>query len=64
MARSLQQLGFTLDEIIDALRAHDAGQTREEDQLWRLEAVIDRVDAKHPRRVRPARRDRSMPFPS
>ena len=46
MARALQQLGFTLDEIIDALRAHDAGQDREADQLWRLEAVVDRIDAK------------------
>jgi DNA-binding transcriptional MerR regulator len=46
MARALQQLGFTLDEIIDALRAHDAGDTSEASQLWRLEAVIDRIDAK------------------
>lgn len=46
MARSLQQLGFTLDEIIDALRAHDAGETSEASQLWRLEAVIDRIDTK------------------
>ena len=46
MARSLQQLGFTLDEVIDALRAHDAGETEREDQLWRLDAVVDRIDAK------------------
>jgi DNA-binding transcriptional MerR regulator len=46
MARSLQQLGFTLDEIIDALRAHDAGQASETSQLWRLEAVLDRIDAR------------------
>jgi DNA-binding transcriptional MerR regulator len=46
MARALQQLGFTLDEIIDGLRAHDAGDTSEASQLWRLEAVIDRIDAK------------------
>ena len=46
MARTLQQLGFTLDEIIDALRAHDAGETSEASQLWRLEAVVDRIDAK------------------
>jgi len=46
MARSLQQLGFTLDEIIDGLHAHDAGETSEADQLWRLEAVIDRIDTK------------------
>lgn len=46
VARALQQLGFTLDEIIDALRAHDAGETSETSQLWRLEAVIHRIDAK------------------
>jgi DNA-binding transcriptional MerR regulator len=46
MARMLQQLGFTLDEIIDALRAHDAGETSEASQLWRLEAVVDRIDAR------------------
>jgi DNA-binding transcriptional MerR regulator len=46
MARALQQLGFTLDEIIDGLRAHDAGETSETSQLWRLEAVIDRIDAR------------------
>jgi DNA-binding transcriptional MerR regulator len=46
MARALQQLGFTLDEIIDALRAHDAGETSEASQLWRLEAVVDRIDTK------------------
>src|SRR4051812_33198016 len=45
-ARALQQLGFTLDEIIDALRAHDAGETTGADHLWRLEAVVDRIDSK------------------
>jgi DNA-binding transcriptional MerR regulator len=44
-ARSLQQLGFTLDEIIDALRGHDAGETCETGR-WRLEAVLDRIDAR------------------
>jgi DNA-binding transcriptional MerR regulator len=46
MARALQQLGFTLDEVVDALRAHDAGETRREDQLWRLDAVVERIDAR------------------
>jgi DNA-binding transcriptional MerR regulator len=46
MARALQQLGFTLDEIIDALHAHDSGEASEASQLWRLEAMIDRIDAK------------------
>jgi DNA-binding transcriptional MerR regulator len=46
MARALQQLGFTLDEVIDALRAHDSGETNEASQLWRFAAIIDRIDAK------------------
>jgi DNA-binding transcriptional MerR regulator len=45
-ARALQELGFTLDEIIDALRAHDAGETAGASHMWRLDAVIDRIDAK------------------
>jgi DNA-binding transcriptional MerR regulator len=45
-ARALQELGFTLDEVIEALRAHDAGETGREDQLWRLDAVVDRIDGK------------------
>jgi DNA-binding transcriptional MerR regulator len=46
MARTLQQLGFTLDEIIDALRAHDAGTATCESEQWRLDTVIDRIDTK------------------
>jgi DNA-binding transcriptional MerR regulator len=46
MARALQQLGFTLDEIIDALHAHDNGEATNTSQLWRLEAAIDRIDTK------------------
>ena len=46
MARALQRLGFTLDEVIDALRAHDAGTATCESELWRLEAAIDRIDEK------------------
>lgn len=45
-ARALQQLGLTLDEIIDALHAHDTGEAAEASQLWRLEAVVDRIDAR------------------
>jgi DNA-binding transcriptional MerR regulator len=44
MARSLRELGFTLDEIIDGLRAHDAGTATCESELWRLEAVLGRID--------------------
>lgn len=45
-ARNLQNLGFTLDEIVDALRAHDAGTATCESELWRLDAVLDRIDAR------------------
>jgi DNA-binding transcriptional MerR regulator len=45
-ARALQNLGFTLDEVIDALRAHDSGAATCGSELWRLEAVVDRIDAK------------------
>src|SRR5688572_8792507 len=46
MARDLQDLGFTLDEIIDALQAHDDGGATCESERWRLEAVVDRLDAR------------------
>ena len=46
MARSLQQLGFTLDEIVDALRAHDAGTATCETEQWRLDAVLARIDTR------------------
>jgi DNA-binding transcriptional MerR regulator len=45
-ARRLQQLGFTLDEIVDALAAHDAGAATCESERWRLDTVLDRVDAR------------------
>jgi len=45
-ARALQNLGFTLDEVVDALRAHDAGTATCESELWRLESVVDRIDAR------------------
>src|SRR6266487_5982261 len=53
MARSLQSLGFTLDEVIDALRAHDAGGATCDSERWRLEAVVEdrkstRLNSSHP----------------
>ena len=45
-ARRLQELDFTLDEVIDALAAHDAGTATCESERWRLEAVLDRIDAR------------------
>jgi DNA-binding transcriptional MerR regulator len=46
MARELQRLGFTLDEIVDALHAHDGGATTCENERWRLDAVVERIDAR------------------
>jgi DNA-binding transcriptional MerR regulator len=45
-AKSLQEMGLTLDEVIDALHAHDAGGATCDSERWRLEAVVDRIDAK------------------
>jgi DNA-binding transcriptional MerR regulator len=46
MARALQHLGLTLDEVIDALHAHDAGDATCDSERWRLEAVVERLDKK------------------
>ena len=46
MTRTLQEMGFTLDEVIDALRAHDAGGATCDSERWRLEAVVGRIDAR------------------
>ena len=46
LTRELQAIGFTLNEVIGALTAHDAGGATCESERWRLDAVLDRVDAK------------------
>ncbi|MFB4269651.1 MerR family transcriptional regulator [Nonomuraea sp. GTA35] len=46
MAKALQELGFTLDEVVDALTSHDQGGATCDSERWRLEAVVDRLDAK------------------
>jgi MerR family transcriptional regulator, copper efflux regulator len=46
LARRMQALGLSLDEIIDALAAHDRGEATCESERWRLDAVLDRVDAR------------------
>jgi DNA-binding transcriptional MerR regulator len=46
MVRALQRLGLTLDEIVDALHAHDQGGATCESERWRLEAVVERLDAR------------------
>jgi DNA-binding transcriptional MerR regulator len=45
-AKALQDLGLTLDEVVDALHAHDAGGATCATERWRLEAVVDRIDTK------------------
>jgi DNA-binding transcriptional MerR regulator len=45
-AKTLQELGFTLDEVADALAAHDRGGATCESERWRLEAVVERIDAR------------------
>lgn len=45
-AKAMQELGFTLDEIVDALHTHDAGDATCASERWRLEAVVDRFDAR------------------
>ena len=46
LAKSLQALGFKLDEIIDALKAVDAGTASCDTERWRFEAVLERIDGK------------------
>jgi DNA-binding transcriptional MerR regulator len=46
LARRLQALGLTLDEVIDALHASDRDEVSCASQRWRLEAVLDRIDAR------------------
>jgi len=43
LARRLQGLGMTLDEVGDALRAHDHAGGTCETERWRLTAVLDRT---------------------
>jgi DNA-binding transcriptional MerR regulator len=45
LARRLQALGLTLDEVIDALHATDLGEATCASERWRLEAVLERIDA-------------------
>jgi len=45
LTRELQTIGFTLNDAVDALAAHDAGGATCESERWRLQAVLDRVDA-------------------
>jgi DNA-binding transcriptional MerR regulator len=46
LARQLQSLGLTLDEIVAALHEGDEGHASCQTQRWRLEAALDRIEAK------------------
>jgi DNA-binding transcriptional MerR regulator len=46
LTRELQAIGFTLTDAVGALAAHDAGGATCESERWRLQAVLDRVDAR------------------
>ena len=46
LTRELQAIGFTLSDAVDALAAHDAGGATCESERWRLQAVLERVDAR------------------
>jgi DNA-binding transcriptional MerR regulator len=45
LARQLQQLGFTIDEVVDALAAHEGNGATCTSERWRLEQVRSRIDA-------------------
>src|SRR3954452_14091316 len=45
LTRELQAIGFTLTDAVGALAAHDTGEATCESERWRLQAVLDRVDA-------------------
>jgi MerR family mercuric resistance operon transcriptional regulator/MerR family copper efflux transcriptional regulator len=46
LTRELQAIGFTLDDVVAALAAHDAGGATCESERWRLQLVLERVDAR------------------
>lgn len=46
LARRLQELGLTLDEITAALHAQQGGRATCESERWRLHAALDRIEAR------------------
>jgi len=46
LARRLQNLGLTLDEISSALHERDEGHASCENQRWRLERALERIETK------------------
>ena len=45
LARQLQRLGLTIDEVVDALAAHEGNGATCTSERWRLEQVEARIDA-------------------
>lgn len=45
LARQLQRLGLTVEEVVDTLTAHDAGAATCASERWRLEQVETRIEA-------------------
>jgi DNA-binding transcriptional MerR regulator len=45
LARQLQTLGLTIDEVVDALAAHEGNGATCTSERWRLEQVEARIDA-------------------
>ena len=45
LARQLQGLGLTVEEVVDALGSHDGGDATCASERWRLEMVEARVEA-------------------
>ena len=46
LTKALQALGFTLEEVVDALQSLDAGDATCASERWRFEQVLERIDAK------------------
>jgi DNA-binding transcriptional MerR regulator len=46
LARRLQGLGLTLDEIVGALHDGDEGHASCETQRWRLDAALERIETR------------------
>ena len=46
LARQFQQLGLTVEEVVDALASHDAGGATCASERWRLQQVETRIDAR------------------
>ncbi len=46
LARRLQGLGLTLDEIASALHDQDEGHASCQTQRWRLEAALERIETR------------------